>query len=124
MNTYLHYLDINRITQLLIPWIATIIIGIILDCELRDKSQNLKCIDLLDISSSTNAQSLADKIVASEPLIPSSLKPQVLQIVEKLVDKASNDDISNDFYLFKILQAHILPVSCGIAQGPSFGEYL
>lgn len=92
-------------------FISTPYVGIILDCELRDRSQKLKEIDLLDLSHTTDVHALADSIVSNEPLLTDSKKPQVAKLLMKLIEKLGSDDVSNDFYLFKILRAHMLPLT-------------
>lgn len=45
-----------------------------------------------------------------EPLISENRKPQLRRLIYKLIEKLeSNEDTS--FYLFKILRAHILPLT-------------
>lgn len=50
------------------------------------------------------------QIVFEEPLISENRKPQLRRLIYKLIEKLeSNEDTS--FYLFKILRAHILPLT-------------
>jgi dynein assembly factor with WDR repeat domains 1 len=66
----------------------------------------------LDLSESTDVYALVDKIVDEEPLISSSKKQHVFSLVNKLLDKLQSDNASsNDFYLFRILRTHILPLT-------------
>ena len=53
---------------------------------------------------------LFPQIVFEEPLISENRKPQLRRLIYKLIEKLeSNEDTS--FYLFKILRAHILPLT-------------
>jgi dynein assembly factor with WDR repeat domains 1 len=83
--------------------------------EYRQKSKNnivqYKNIDLLNLSSKTVLNELADSIIANEPLISESKKARVITLLEKLQNKVTSDDISNDFFLFKVLKGHILPLT-------------
>ena len=49
-------------------------------------------------------------IVGAESLISESRKPQLRRLLYKLIEKLETNE-NNDFYLFKILRAHILPLT-------------
>lgn len=51
-----------------------------------------------------------EDIVAREPLISANRKPQLRRLIVKLIEKLETNEAS-DFYLFKILRAHILPLT-------------
>ena len=51
-----------------------------------------------------------DDIVAREPLISENRKPQLRRLIYKLIEKLETNE-NNDFFLFKILRAHILPLT-------------
>lgn len=51
-----------------------------------------------------------NQIVFEEPLISESRKPQLRRLVYKLIEKLEANDTS-DFFLYKILRAHILPLT-------------
>lgn len=53
---------------------------------------------------------LVDDIVARETLISENRKPQLRRLIYKLIEKLETNE-TNDFYLFKILRAHILPLT-------------
>ncbi|CAN0155686.1 unnamed protein product, partial [Hapterophycus canaliculatus] len=53
---------------------------------------------------------LVNQIVFEEPLISENRKPQLRRLVHKLIEKLETNE-SDDFYLFKILRAHILPLT-------------
>ena len=53
---------------------------------------------------------MVDDIVAREPLISDNRKPQLRRLIYKLIEKLETNE-SNDFFLFKILRAHILPLT-------------
>eukprot|EP00501_MAST-03F_sp_TOSAG23-6_P000578 GSMAST32.ASY1.ANO1.599.1 assembled CDS len=67
--------------------------GIILEYVKRDGSKNSKEIDLLHLNAETDVEVLVNQIVFEEALISKSRKPQL------------------HFYLYKILRAHILPLT-------------
>jgi len=72
----------------------------------------LKEIDLLQLNKDTDVNVITDDIISNEALISESKRPQVYKLVSKLKGKISqNECTSNDFYLFKILRAHILPLT-------------
>ena len=53
---------------------------------------------------------LLDEIVRAEPLLSDKRKPQLSKLVNKLIDKLE-ENADQSFYLFKILRAHILPLT-------------
>ncbi|ELK17137.1 WD repeat-containing protein 69 [Pteropus alecto] len=77
-----------------------------------EKSGKLKTksIDLLDLSPSTDVNALVEEIQKAEPLITASRSDQVKLLVQRLQDKLTQHS-SHQFYLFKILRAHILPLT-------------
>jgi hypothetical protein len=84
--------------------------GIILEYELRDRTREMKEIDLLNLTSETDVDVLVNQIVREEPLVSDSRKPQLRRLIYKLIEKLETNE-SSDFYLFKILRAHILPLT-------------
>ncbi len=81
-----------------------------IEYELRDRSRKTKEIDLLDLTPETDVETLVSQILANEPLIGDSLKPQIQKLVLRLIEKLEIDE-TNEFYLYKILRAHILPLT-------------
>ncbi|XP_043348416.1 dynein assembly factor with WDR repeat domains 1 isoform X4 [Dermochelys coriacea] len=83
--------------------------GIILEYvqggELKTKS-----IDLLDLSPSTDVGILVEEIRKAEPLITASRKEQVIHLILRLQEKLGQQE-DHKFYLFKVLRAHILPLT-------------
>ena len=69
-----------------------------------------KTIDLLDLSPRTDVEILVNQIIRDEPMLSEKRKPTLIQLVQKLKDKIADDD-DQGFYLFKILRAHILPLT-------------
>mmetsp|Transcript_33077 Transcript_33077/g.54110 ORF Transcript_33077/g.54110 Transcript_33077/m.54110 type:complete len:95 (+) Transcript_33077:108-392(+) len=59
---------------------------------------------------STDLDALTNDIVRSEALISEARKPQVRKLLEKLVARMTCDR-KQLFYLFKMLRAHILPLT-------------
>ena len=53
---------------------------------------------------------LINQIIYEEPLISSKRKPQLRKLIYKLIEKLEANE-AQDFYLFKILRAHILPLT-------------
>ncbi len=69
-----------------------------------------KEIDLLDLTPETDVEKVVSQILANEPLIGESRKIKLQKLVLKLIEKLEIDE-TNEFYLFKILRAHILPLT-------------
>ncbi|CAN0265845.1 unnamed protein product, partial [Discosporangium mesarthrocarpum] len=74
--------------------------GIILEYELRDKTREMKEIDLLHLTPESDVDVLVNQIVYEEPLISANRKPQLRRLVYKLIEKLETNE-NNDFYLFK-----------------------
>ncbi len=53
---------------------------------------------------------LVNQIVHQEPLISAARKPQLMRLIQKLIEKQESTE-AKDFYLYKILRAHILPLT-------------
>ena len=83
--------------------------GIILEYE-TDGVVEQKTVDLLTLSVDTDVEVLLSQIVRHEPLISESRKPQLRKLVYKLIEKQEVSE-NQHFYLFKILRAHILPLT-------------
>merc|ERR1712070_946524 len=83
--------------------------GIILEYEQADELRN-KSIDLLNLSGETDVELILDQIIQHEPLIKESRRSQLRKLIFKLIEKIESHENQN-FYLFKILRAHILPLT-------------
>ncbi|XP_072266205.1 dynein assembly factor with WD repeat domains 1 [Pyxicephalus adspersus] len=83
--------------------------GIILEYE-KGGELKTKSIDLLELSPSTNVDLLVEEIQKVEPLITASRTQQVKQLLLRLQEKIGQQD-HHKFYLFKVLRAHILPLT-------------
>ena len=70
----------------------------------------MKEFDLLHLTSDTDVEVLVNQVVFEEPLISEKKKPQLRRLIYKLIEKLEQKE-TNDFYLFKILRAHILPLT-------------
>ena len=55
--------------------------GIILEYELRDKSREMKEIDLLHLTANADVDVIVNQIVAEEPLISESKKPHLRKLL-------------------------------------------
>ena len=77
--------------------------GIILEYDLRDKTREMKEIDLLHLTPDTDVEVLVNQVVFEEPLISEKKKPQLRRLIYKLIEKLEQKE-TNDFYLFKILR--------------------
>jgi dynein assembly factor with WDR repeat domains 1 len=53
---------------------------------------------------------LSAEIVKNEPLLSESRKPQIKKLLDKLVERMATDK-KQVFHLFKMLRAHILPLT-------------
>eukprot|EP00878_Enallax_costatus_P017719 GHUV01018616.1.p1 GENE.GHUV01018616.1~~GHUV01018616.1.p1 ORF type:complete len:147 (+),score=26.32 GHUV01018616.1:228-668(+) len=84
--------------------------GIILQYKDKDDSTKLKPIDLLDITPDVDLEVLLTQLINQEPLISESKRPAVRQLLERLVAKLLEPQYSQ-FDLFKVLRAHILPLT-------------
>merc|ERR1712164_8115 len=83
--------------------------GIILEYEQADELRN-KSIDLLNLSGETDVELILDQIIQHEPLIKESRRAQLRKLIFELIEKLESHENQN-FYLFKILRAHILPLT-------------
>lgn len=99
--------------------------GITLEFEHSNGNTDSKTIDLLTLSPEyehifsphftfltfrTDLDALTADIVRQEALISEARKPQVRKLLEKLVERMTCDR-KQLFYLFKMLRAHILPLT-------------
>ena len=55
--------------------------GVILEYELRDKSREMKEIDLLHLTAEADVEVIVNQIVAEEPLISESKKPHLRKLL-------------------------------------------
>ncbi|XP_048200108.1 dynein assembly factor with WDR repeat domains 1 isoform X4 [Perognathus longimembris pacificus] len=83
--------------------------GILLEYE-KSGELRTKSIDLLELSSSTDVGALVEEIQKVEPLITTSRTQQVTLLVQRLQEKLAQHS-DHSFYLFKVLRAHILPLT-------------
>jgi dynein assembly factor with WDR repeat domains 1 len=60
--------------------------GVILEYELRDKSREMKEIDLLHLTSNADVDVIVNQIVAEEPLISESKKPHLRKLLYSTYD--------------------------------------
>uniref|UniRef100_A0A8C5L762 Dynein assembly factor with WDR repeat domains 1 n=1 Tax=Jaculus jaculus TaxID=51337 RepID=A0A8C5L762_JACJA len=84
-------------------------VGIMLEYEKGGKLKT-KSIDLLELSPSTDVGALVEEIQRAEPLITATRAEQVKLLVRRLQEKLAPQG-SHRFYLFKVLRAHILPLT-------------
>ena len=90
--------------------ISFFFLGIILQYSQRDGSEGQKEIPLLHLTTETDVEVLVNQIVFEQPLVRESRKPQLRRLIYKLIEKLEANE-TQDFYLFKILRAHILPLT-------------
>ncbi|XP_035293998.1 dynein assembly factor with WDR repeat domains 1 isoform X2, partial [Cricetulus griseus] len=83
--------------------------GIMLEYE-KGGELKTKSIDLLELSPSTDVNTLVEEIQKAEPLITVSRAQQVRLLVQRLQEKL-RQHCDHSFYLFKVLRAHILPLT-------------
>ncbi|VFV32480.1 wd repeat-containing protein 69 [Lynx pardinus] len=83
--------------------------GIMLEYETSGELKT-KCIDLLNLSPSTDVNALVEEIQKAEPVITASRSDQVKLLLRRLQDKLRQHS-NHQFYLFKVLRAHILPLT-------------
>ncbi|CAM9852981.1 unnamed protein product, partial [Choristocarpus tenellus] len=69
-----------------------VLICIILEYELRDKTREMKEIDLLHLTPESDVDVLVNQIVYEEPLISSNRKPQLRRLVYKLIEKLETNE--------------------------------
>lgn len=58
----------------------------------------------------TDVEVLLNQLMKQEPLITESKRPYVRKLLYKLIEKQDSPD-TQQYYLFKILRAHILPLT-------------
>ena len=85
-------------------------LGIILKYSQRDGTTGKKEIDLLHLSKDTDVEVLANQIIKEQPLLSKKRKPQLRRLIYKLIERQETN-VKADFYLYKILRAHILPLT-------------
>uniref|UniRef100_A0A8C2YND9 Dynein assembly factor with WD repeat domains 1 n=1 Tax=Chinchilla lanigera TaxID=34839 RepID=A0A8C2YND9_CHILA len=83
--------------------------GIMLEYETNGELKT-KSIDLLELGPSTDVSALVEEIQEAEPLITASRTEQVKLLVQRLQEKLGQNS-KHIFYLFKVLRAHILPLT-------------
>ncbi|XP_078184872.1 dynein assembly factor with WD repeat domains 1 isoform X5 [Callithrix jacchus] len=83
--------------------------GIMLEYE-KSGELKTKSIDLLDLGPSTDVSALVEEIQQAEPLITASRTEQVKLLIQRLQEKLGQHS-NHTFYLFKVLRAHILPLT-------------
>ncbi|PNH06746.1 Outer row dynein assembly protein 16 [Tetrabaena socialis] len=84
--------------------------GIILQYE-RDGVMKQKPIDLLDLTPDiADIEVLLSQIIRQEPLISENRRPALRQLINRLIDKMLEQQ-HHSFTLFKVLRAHILPLT-------------
>ncbi|XP_033620557.1 dynein assembly factor with WDR repeat domains 1 isoform X3 [Fukomys damarensis] len=83
--------------------------GIMLEYEKHGELKT-KSIDLLELGPSTDVGALVEEIQRAEPLITASRTEQVRLLVQRLQAKLEENS-SHVFYLFKVLRAHIFPLT-------------
>ncbi|CAC5413209.1 DAW1 [Mytilus coruscus] len=86
-----------------------VLTGIILEYE-QGGNLKTKSIDLLDLKPETDVDAVVDEISRKEPLITASKADQVRKLIQRLQEKLAQKD-DHHFYLFKVLRAHILPLT-------------
>nr|KAF6449995.1 dynein assembly factor with WD repeats 1 [Molossus molossus] len=83
--------------------------GIMLEYE-KSGELKTKSIDLLDLHPSTDVNALVEEIQRAEPLITASRSDQVKLLIRRLQEKLGQHS-NHKFSLFKVLRAHILPLT-------------
>ncbi|XP_033085861.1 dynein assembly factor with WDR repeat domains 1 isoform X4 [Trachypithecus francoisi] len=83
--------------------------GIMLEYEKHGELKT-KSIDLLDLGPSTDVSALVEEIQKAEPLITAAQTEQVKLLIHRLQEKLGQHS-NHTFYLFKVLKAHILPLT-------------
>ena len=89
--------------------------GIILEVSRTDESTGReevlqKSVDLLTLTPDTNVDVTVNHLMRQETLIPEKRRETVRALVQKLVDKLGAPP-RHEFALFKVLRAHILPLT-------------
>ncbi|XP_009989269.1 PREDICTED: dynein assembly factor with WDR repeat domains 1 [Tauraco erythrolophus] len=95
-----------RMRQLLLRYFNK---GIILEYE-QGGEPKTRCIDVLDLRPGTDAIALVEQIQKAEPLITALRKEHVIHLVRRLQEMLGEKE-DHKFYLFKVLRAHILPLT-------------
>lgn len=69
-----------------------------------------RSVDLLDLSSESDPEVLLNQIMRQETMIKESHREPLRKLIYKLQDKLGSV-VHSDFTLFKVLRAHILPLT-------------
>jgi len=95
--------------------------GLLLEFELKDKSRRKRGIDLSNkvsvASTDSDIAKLVDEVMSREPSIHDRQRHLVHALLKKLVEKlrghgtAEDAASQRDFYLFKVLRTHVLPLT-------------
>ncbi|KAJ3290895.1 Dynein assembly factor with WDR repeat domains 1 [Borealophlyctis nickersoniae] len=83
--------------------------GVILEYE-QGGTVKSKTIDILDLRPTSNVSSLAEEIIASEPLLSASRIKTVETLLSRLKQKLESDT-PRQYVLFKKLEAHVMPLT-------------
>jgi dynein assembly factor with WDR repeat domains 1 len=83
--------------------------GITLEYE-QSSILKTKTIDLLQLKPDSDPDAVVRSVAAQEPLITPAREGQVKKLVLKLQQKLKQEN-EHRFYLFKVLRAHILPLT-------------
>lgn len=84
--------------------------GIIIEYERSNGETEVKSLDLLNLTSETDARSLVEEILCEESLIPSNKKHYLVSLVQKLIKKVSSNHTQH-FEVQKRLKAHLQPLT-------------
>lgn len=67
--------------------------GIILEYTRSNGEQETKSIDLLNLSKETDIDQLANEIIMEEPIITVNRRPQLISLIQKLIDKLESNKV-------------------------------
>lgn len=84
--------------------------GVILEYQKSNGEMESKSVDLLNLNEHTDVEELVDEILQEEPLIPFSKKHIMVDLINKLKNKASENQHQN-FQILKKIHAHKQPLT-------------
>jgi len=83
--------------------------GLILEYE-QGAILKQKVVDLLHLTPESDVDVVITQIIRAEPLVTEQRRGALQKLLQKLVDKQRTDR-AQEFSLFKVLRAHILPLT-------------
>ena len=92
--------------------------GIIFEYVRKDGTNHHKDVNLLDLTSTSDTRIFLNRVLKQVPSLSKNSQDQVTKLIDTLKDKLKVEETNHDFYQYKILRAHILPLTnCAFNKG-------